>query len=145
MPNLTIPKSYNGVRATGGNPGLQYWRRVAVTNVLQTVYDGEGSIYGMTFRNPNTTACFVNFYNGSTSTVATLGGIGAVAVTPLIIDRLQIPGALDASNPGQLIVSPGYFPIYYFPSGITIAAITTDSDTGSTAPSAALYAMLQVA
>lgn len=142
MPNLTIPKIYTGVRATGGNPGLQYWRNVGVSNVLRTVYDGEGSIYGMTVRNPNLTACFINFYNGNASTVPQIGSAASAAV---IIDRLQIPGALDASNPGQLIISPGYFPVYYFPSGITIAAITTDSDTGSSAPAAALYVMLQVA
>jgi len=125
---------------TGGNPGLIPYRNVAVTNAAAAVLNGQGAVYGYTFRNPNTTAVFVNIYAAPSSRVT----VGSAAAQPVLVKRVYVPAAISAGIPGEKIISVGSFPIVYGPAGISIAAITTDSDTGSTAPSSAIYAEMDV-
>lgn len=143
MPHITVPKVSSEGIAGGGNPGRKNMRFVNLLNAPMICSNGETSIFGITIRNPNSTTVYVNFYDGTPTTIGALGGVGAVALTPLIIDRIAIPGTPDTATPGQVIITGSNSSLYYFTTGLCIAAITTDSDTGSTAPSSGLYAMIQ--
>lgn len=126
-----------GWMVNGANPGLKYWRTVAgqfMGAIVQAVSDSEGAIYALTFRNPGAAAAYVNIYDVPSGKV-TVG-------TTVPVARVCIPPAVSGT-PGQLIVTPGPYPVRYCAAGISVAAIDSDSDSGSSAPGSPIYGEIQ--
>lgn len=128
--------SFVGWLPMAGNPGLSYKRTRNLSSVAWQVKATEGSIFQITLRHPNTTPVYVNIYDLPLTSV-TVG-------TTVPIETLMVPEA-SATTPGQLIITAGPYPLYYCKSGICLAVVTTDSDTGSTSPASDTYAAVQYA
>ena len=118
-----------------GDPGFSYFRN-QVNTVASQIKATEGSIFSLIARHPNTSPVYINFYDKPSANV-TIG-----TTVPWV--RLMIPAA-SGSTPGQLIITSGPTPLWYFASGISVATITTDSDTGSSAPASATWLEIQYA
>jgi hypothetical protein len=134
-------KEFVGFVASPGNPHMSYYRTpdaalLGATPVL--VFGEEGTIFGLLFRNHNTNAAWVNFYDASAANLVTVG-------TTVPAKRVQVPGALDANNPGEKIITVSFFTWQYFRNGCVIAAVTADTDAASSGPSTSLYAELDYA
>ena len=107
----------------GGNWGLRPYRKVSLT-AKDAVCNGEGAIYNLTVRNATTTPVYLNIYAQPSGSV-TVG-------TTVPLKRYLIPAATSSpAQPGQLIITAGFFPILYCPGAITIAPVTSDSDSAA--------------
>lgn len=118
-------------------PGLAYFRKESIT-ALQTVMEGPCAVYAYTFRNASTSPVYVNFYSRTTG--IRVGGVGGSEPTI----RVMVPGAVDASNPGMIIVTPDAFPLRVFHTGCSICPVLTDTD-GAVVGGTITYTEIQLA
>lgn len=116
-------------------PGLTYFVKENVSTWMTVCTDGPCQVYAFTFRNASTSPVFVNFYGENNVKV---GGVGATNASM----RVLVPGALDASNPGQVYVTADNFPLRSFKSGLSIAPVLTDTN-GAVVGGTLSYAEIQ--
>lgn len=112
------------------NSGLSSYRKTNLSSTDQQIKAKNGNIYGFTFINPNTDAVYVKFYDAlaADTTVGT--------TVPFAI--IGVPAG-DGDTPGQAILTPGSDIFRHFSTALTIACVAELADTGTTAPSTAVY------
>jgi len=110
--------------------GYGNFRTTALTATAQAIKASAGNVYAMTLINPNTDAVYVKLFNVAAASVV-LGTTVPVMVMP-------VPAG-DGDTPGVSTLS-GDFSRRFFDTAISIAAVTTLADNGSSAPAAAIYA-----
>jgi len=109
----------------GGTQSPYIYRDTALTNTAVTAYNGVSELRGWNITNPNSSEVYVKFYD-TTSTV-TVG-------TTAIVKTLYIP----ANGTVYLEFRKDSAEIS-FQSALKLACVTTLADSGSTAPSTAVY------
>lgn len=118
-----------GVSAT--DPGVLQYRNAALLATKSQVKATGGALVSLKFINPNTVPVYVKMYNAPSA---------SVTVGTTVPQRVELVPPGDGATPGVLIYTPDAQPVEWFSAGITIAAVTTLADAGTTAPGTAIYA-----
>jgi hypothetical protein len=116
---------------TAADPSVLQYRNAALLAVKAEVKGSAGVIVSMKFFNPNVAATYIKIYNAPAA---------SVTVGSTVPQRVEVIPAGDGTTPGVLIYTPDAQMIEYFSAGITLAAVTTLADAGTTAPATAIYA-----
>ncbi len=102
----------------------------SLTATAQLVKASGGAVYGYKFINTNASPIYVHFYNAKAASNVTVG-------TTTQLDVVGVPAT------GAVIVPNTDFPQMQFTNGLVIAATTTATSSGNTAPGSGLQAVVQ--
>lgn len=121
------------ISSGGGSsdPGYSYFRSQTQSATKAAVKASATLLYGYKFINPNTAPVYVKLYD------ALSAGVTVGVTTPKLV--IAVPAG-DGTTPGMALAEPDGNAGAYFGTGLTIAAVTTLADAGSTAPGTAIHA-----
>ena len=105
------------------------YRTTGLSSTAVSIKLSQGNLLGVKAINQNTSKAYVKFCNYT--------GL-VTAGTSTIASVFEVP-ANDGTNDGQLLITPTFFPLYSFSSGISAYAVTALPDNASTTPTVAIY------
>ncbi len=114
---------------TASDPGFLLYRNTALSNTVITIKASAAALFGIKLVNPNTTPAYVKLFNAASGSV-TLGTTAPQEV-------LAVPAG-DGTTPGQYVITPESIAYAYFSTALSIVAVTTLADSGTTAMGTAI-------
>lgn len=111
---ITNSPSVSFAPSTSSTVALTAFHVVSSTSTFNTAKGSAGNLYGLDVFNPNTSVCYVVFYNSTSPTIGT--------TTPIYSFGVQ--AGVSKTIP------PGAFALANFTTGITFATTTTDGGAG---------------
>lgn len=115
------------------DPGLTAYRNTALAATKQAAATAACALFGVTLINPNTVTVYLKLYD------AAVGDVTVGTTTPAVV--YAVPAG-NGTTPGQFLLTPEAVAAEYFSTAITVAAVLELADSGTTAPSTAIYARI---